>query len=68
MKEASEIEAYFKSRGVNPNNQIISTCKLGVTACILNVSMDLLGNPDHRLYDGSWVQYSSVPEPEDNNK
>jgi thiosulfate/3-mercaptopyruvate sulfurtransferase len=43
------------------NNKIISSCGSGVTACVLLVALDILGEDNNQafLYDGSWAQWGS---------
>ena len=48
--------------------ETIMTCGSGITACIIDLGLQLVGAREHgmyrRIYDGSWTEYGSVPEPE----
>ena len=39
-------------------------CGSAVNACIADLSLRLLGKEKNRVYDGSWTEYGSVPEPD----
>lgn len=43
-------------------------CGSGVTACILDLGLSLLGNEKSRIYDGSWTEYGSIKEPDFENE
>jgi thiosulfate/3-mercaptopyruvate sulfurtransferase len=57
-----QIEAAFKSAGVDLDKPIITSCGSGVTAAILTFALDSLGKPAKRLYDGSWSEWGSRPD------
>jgi thiosulfate/3-mercaptopyruvate sulfurtransferase len=52
----------FKSVGLSdPATQpMILSCQRGVTACILDAAMRLVGNENTSVYDGSYEEYSKM--------
>ncbi|CDW71773.1 UNKNOWN [Stylonychia lemnae] len=63
FKSDKEIAKYFLSKDVDTSLTTISYCGSGVSACIANLALELMGNDRYTLYDGSWSEYGSVPEP-----
>lgn len=57
LKSGPQIRELVESRGVDMNKAIISMCGTGVTACIVDTSLELIGIPSQRrkVYDGSWT-------------
>ncbi|MDQ0323334.1 thiosulfate/3-mercaptopyruvate sulfurtransferase [Pararhizobium capsulatum DSM 1112] len=47
----------FEEANADISGDVITTCGSGVTACILGFMIEQLGNPDWRLYDGSWHEW-----------
>lgn len=58
IKNGPELEAAFRSVGLDMNRPVITTCGSGVTAAILTLGLTLLDKPS-RLYDGSWSEWGS---------
>ncbi|HYC98339.1 3-mercaptopyruvate sulfurtransferase [Brevundimonas sp.] len=56
MKSPDELDAVFRSAGVDPDRPVITSCGSGVTAAILSLGLAALGRPS-RLYDGSWAEW-----------
>ena len=53
-----QLQAVFKSKGIDPTKPIISSCGTGVTAAVVDAAFDEAnfgGANDRRLYDGSWT-------------
>ena len=57
MKSNEEIIAIYKAGGIDTSKPIINTCGSGMTACVNDLALNLIGHTDLRLYDGSWTEY-----------
>ncbi|WP_372800023.1 3-mercaptopyruvate sulfurtransferase [Paracoccus seriniphilus] len=62
MKSPEELRAAFEAAGVDPDRPAITTCGSGVTAAILSLALERIGNRNHSLYDGSWTEWGSFPD------
>ncbi|KAI1545063.1 hypothetical protein PtrCC142_003344 [Pyrenophora tritici-repentis] len=62
---ASELQAVFKSKSVDPSKPIINSCGTGVTAAIIDAALTEAGFPtqQRRLYDGSWTEWAQRVKP-----
>jgi len=65
---ASDLEAVFKSKGIDPSKPIISSCGTGVTAAVIDAALVEAGFPEERrrLYDGSWTEWAQRVNPSEN--
>ncbi|KAF2709513.1 Rhodanese-like protein [Pleomassaria siparia CBS 279.74] len=64
---ASELQAIFKSKGVDPSKPIIASCGTGVTAAVIDAALVEAGFPTNtkRIYDGSWTEWAQRVNPSD---
>ena len=46
-----------RTQGLPWIQPIITTCGSGVTASIISLALEIIGHPDHALYDGSWAEW-----------
>ena len=61
LKSKDELRALFTSAGIDIGRPVITTCGSGVTAAILLAGLELVGNGDVTLYDGSWSEWGFDP-------
>lgn len=65
FKSENELRKLIMDAGISlplkSNDKIISSCGSGVTACVLLVALDIIGEDWTKayLYDGSWAQWGS---------
>lgn len=57
LKGADELRAIFTAKGVSRSTRVITSCGSGVTAAVLSLALDVIGNRNHALYDGSWSEW-----------
>jgi thiosulfate/3-mercaptopyruvate sulfurtransferase len=55
----AELRERFRAVGVGPDDEVVSYCGSGVTACHTLLALEHAGFRPGRLYPGSWSQYSS---------
>ena len=56
MKSQAEIAELYKGIELSTEKKTVSFCVSGVTACVVLLSLNLMGLPEGKtvLYDGSW--------------
>lgn len=63
FKSVSELENLYKSKGVTPDNEIITYCQSGVRSSnTFMVLKYILNYPNVRNYDGSWDEWSNMED------
>lgn len=53
------LRAIFAEAGVDVAKPVIAMCGSGVTACIVNLALAVLGNRRVAVYDGSWAEWGA---------
>jgi thiosulfate/3-mercaptopyruvate sulfurtransferase len=61
FKSAMDLHAIYSSKGITPEKQVISYCRIGErSAHTWFVLTQLLGYPAVRNYDGSWTEWGNL--------
>ncbi|MDZ7795290.1 MAG: sulfurtransferase [Spirochaetia bacterium] len=59
IKSAAELRALYEAAGVTPDKEIIAYCQSGIRSSLTTTILaDVLGYPNVKNYDGSWVEWS----------
>lgn len=56
LKPVGELRGILAAANGRP---VISSCGSGVTACVLDLALEVIGHSDHAVYDGSWAQWGA---------
>jgi thiosulfate/3-mercaptopyruvate sulfurtransferase len=59
--DASVLEKTFVENGVTPNSTVVTYCLIGMRASEVYFALRLLGYEHVRMYDGSWEDWSAIP-------
>lgn len=63
LRPVDELRAAFAAAGIEDGTAVISYCGSGVTACHNLLVLEHAGLGEHRLYPGSWSQWSNTDLP-----
>lgn len=56
MKPAAELATLLAPAQGKP---VISSCGSGITACIIDLALEITGHRQHAVYDGSWAEWGA---------
>ena len=62
LKPPEELRRAFAEAGIDPGRPSVTSCGSGVTAAVINLALESLGNRSSRLYDGSWTEWGSAAD------
>ncbi|MDY8108218.1 3-mercaptopyruvate sulfurtransferase [Fulvimarina sp. 2208YS6-2-32] len=62
LKSESDLRALMEAAGVKPDAPAVTSCGSGVTAAVINLAFETLGNRDVKLYDGSWSEWGAASD------
>ena len=57
LKDSETLAEIFRALGVNRRKPVITSCGSGVTAAILVLALQIIGNRQTAIYDGSWTEW-----------
>ena len=60
LKSDRELAKIILDAGIDTTLPTVHSCGSGVTACIVDLSMRILGAEKSAIYDGSWSEYVST--------
>ncbi len=60
MRSPDELRQLFEAAGVDIARPVVASCGSGVTACTLVHALEMLGQRETRVYDGSWAEYGQA--------
>ena len=52
----------MQAAGIDPDAPSVTSCGSGVTAAILNLAFETVGNRNAKLFDGSWTEWGSASD------
>ncbi|MDE2581361.1 MAG: 3-mercaptopyruvate sulfurtransferase [Rhodospirillales bacterium] len=61
FRPPAELRARFAAAGVEPGQNLVTSCGSGVSACILTLGLRLAGLAEAAVYDGSWSEWGAHP-------
>ena len=59
LKENNELVKLMLKHNIDTTVPTVNMCNSGVTACVSDLTMRILGGVHQQLYDGSWQEYVS---------
>ena len=62
MKDEAGLRAAFAAAGVDVTKPVITTCGSGISAAILSLGLERVGNRSHALYDGAWAEWGAYAD------
>ncbi|MCK5932099.1 MAG: 3-mercaptopyruvate sulfurtransferase [Fulvimarina manganoxydans] len=62
LKSPEALSRAMQEAGIDPQAPSVTSCGSGVTAAILNLAFETVGNRDAKLFDGSWTEWGSASD------
>lgn len=59
LLDVESLRQKFAEAGVDPSRPVVTSCGSGVTAAVVALALEALGQDEVRLYDGSWTEWGS---------
>eukprot|EP00005_Dracoamoeba_jomungandri_P000497 CAMPEP_0174252008 /NCGR_PEP_ID=MMETSP0439-20130205/1658_1 /TAXON_ID=0 /ORGANISM="Stereomyxa ramosa, Strain Chinc5" /LENGTH=228 /DNA_ID=CAMNT_0015332477 /DNA_START=303 /DNA_END=989 /DNA_ORIENTATION=- len=58
LKPPDKLKEIFTQQGIDTNGRIVTSCGSGVTASVVALALETLGNKEVGVYDGSWTEWA----------
>ncbi len=62
LKPLEELRTVLEEAGIDIARPVVTTCGSGVTAAVITLALESLGQSDVSLYDGSWSEWGALKE------
>lgn len=62
FKSPADLKQIFLNSGVDLEKPLVTSCGSGMTACGLLFALELIGQKNKSLYDGSWTEWGAHPD------
>ena len=62
LKSPEALREAMQAAGIDPDAPSVTSCGSGVTAAILNLAFETVGNRNAKLFDGSWTEWGSASD------
>lgn len=62
LRTIEELRRIIKAAGIDASGPVVTTCGSGVTAAVITLALQSLGNDQTRLYDGSWSEWGALDD------
>lgn len=59
LKSLEALRETISAAGIDLDKPVVTTCGSGVTAAVITLALQSLGNEETRLYDGSWSEWGA---------
>lgn len=59
LKDLDGLRQTLADAGIDPTQPTVASCGSGVTACVIALALESLGNEHVKIYDGSWSQWGA---------
>ncbi|MDI6026795.1 3-mercaptopyruvate sulfurtransferase [Corticibacterium sp. UT-5YL-CI-8] len=55
----NELRSVLEKAGLDLSKPVVTSCGSGITAAVISLALQSVGQKDNRLYDGSWTEWGS---------
>ncbi|MCP4317484.1 MAG: 3-mercaptopyruvate sulfurtransferase [Hyphomicrobiales bacterium] len=62
LKTVRELREIIEAAGIDASGPVVTTCGSGVTAAVITLALQSIGNDQTRLYDGSWSEWGALDD------
>lgn len=59
FKDVATLKALIEDAGIDLSRPVVTSCGSGVTAAVITLALESVGQDDNALYDGSWSEWGS---------